>query len=120
MSYEIIKECKRHGKTVYRKSGKKNIQYRCVKCRVDYVDKNRKKTKKLLIEYKGGKCEICGYNKCDRALQFHHRNPEEKDFGLSTRGLTKSLEELKREVDKCALLCGNCHMEVHDGITLLS
>jgi len=116
MSYEIYKECKTHGETLFRKSGIKKIEYRCIKCRVEHVNKNRKRTKRELIEYKGGCCEICGYNKCDRALVFHHLDPEEKDFGLSTRGLTKSLEKLKEEADKCALLCSNCHMEIHDGL----
>lgn len=72
----------------------------------------RRAIKKMLIEYKGGKCEKCGYNKCYRALEFHHLNSEEKDFGLSTN-LTKSISALKEEVDKCILLCSNCHAEEH-------
>ena len=58
----------------------------------------RKRTKIKLIEYKGGKCEICGYDKCNRALQFHHKNPLEKDFSISGRSL--SFDRLKDEVDK--------------------
>lgn len=73
----------------------------------------RKRTKEKLIEYKGGKCEKCGYNKCSDALEFHHNNPNEKDFGISTRGDIKSFEALKKEVDKCTLLCSNCHRELH-------
>lgn len=67
----------------------------------------------MLIEYKGGKCEHCGYDKCMRALEFHHLNPNEKDFGLS-RCLSKSISSLKKEVDKCILLCSNCHAEEHE------
>jgi hypothetical protein len=74
----------------------------------------RKRTKIKLIEYKGGKCEICGYNKCNRALQFHHKNPSEKDFTISGRSL--SFDRLKNEVDKCLLVCSNCHSEIHDGM----
>lgn len=74
----------------------------------------RKKAKILLVEYKGGKCCKCGYNKCIRALQFHHLDPNEKDFGIG--GLSVSLERLKKEVDKCILVCSNCHAEIHDGI----
>ena len=74
----------------------------------------RKKAKLLLIEYKGGKCSECGYDKCIRALQFHHLDPNEKDFGIG--GKSVSLEKLKKEVDKCILVCGNCHAEIHEGL----
>lgn len=76
------------------------------------------KTKLKAIEYKGGKCQICGYNKCVRSLQFHHLDPNEKDFGIS--GGTKSFEKLKPELDKCILVCANCHGEIHDGLIDLS
>lgn len=72
----------------------------------------RRAIKKALIEYKGGKCERCGYDKCMRALEFHHLDPSEKDFGIS-KNLCKSMEKQKAEVDKCILLCSNCHAEVH-------
>jgi uncharacterized protein YerC len=74
----------------------------------------RKRTKRRLIEYKGGSCELCGYSKCDRALEFHHLNPDEKDFGISGKSL--SFDKLKEEVDKCILVCSNCHCEIHDGL----
>jgi hypothetical protein len=74
----------------------------------------RKRTKLKLIEYKGGKCELCGYSKCARALEFHHLNPDEKDFSISGRSL--SFDKLKSEVDKCILVCSNCHSEIHDGL----
>lgn len=85
------------------------------KTRSESVIDWRKRTKLKLIEYKGGKCQICGYNKCISALEFHHVNPEEKDFGIS--GQSRSFEKLKNEVDKCVLVCANCHREIHDGIT---
>jgi len=62
---------------------------------------------------------ICGYKKSHRALSFHHRDPALKDFGLSSKGLTRSWEKIVKELDKCVLLCANCHAEVHDGITQL-
>lgn len=67
----------------------------------------------MLIAYKGGKCEQCGYDKSSRALEFHHVNPAEKDFTVS-KILTRSIANLKEEVDKCILLCSNCHAETHD------
>ena len=83
------------------------------------VSRRRKKLREMARDYKGGKCTVCGYNKCQRALSFHHLNPKEKDFDLSSRGLTRSWERIKKEIDKCVLLCANSHMEVHDGITQL-
>ncbi len=83
------------------------------------VAKRRKKLKKMAIEYKGGKCILCGYNKCVRALNMHHIDPAQKEFGLSSRGLTRSWEKVSRELDKCVLLCSNCHDEVHEGISQL-
>lgn len=71
----------------------------------------RKRTKIELVEYKGGKCEKCGYNKCVKALTFHHLDPKEKDFTIS--GKSWSVERLKKEVDKCIMVCSNCHIEIH-------
>lgn len=72
----------------------------------------RRAIKKALISRRGGKCEKCGYNKCMRALEFHHLDPMEKDFGIS-RTLTKPMATLIAETDKCILLCSNCHAEEH-------
>ena len=74
------------------------------------------KIKKQAVEYKGGKCSVCGYNKCLSALEFHHKNPLEKDIKLNSRGIDrrKAFEKLKAELDKCILLCANCHREIHE------
>ncbi len=81
-------------------------------------DKQKEKgyqRKKLFIELKGGSCQICGYNKSFRALTFHHRNPSEKRFQLDIRNLSNRGEEsCKLELEKCDLLCFNCHMELHE------
>ena len=115
MEKYITKHCKHHGLTdyVYVQSEKR---YRCVKCRSAAVQKRRNKTKEILIEYKGEKCEICGYNKSLSALEFHHLNANEKDFGISEKGYTRSIDKNKEEVDKCILVCANCHREIHEGL----
>ena len=77
------------------------------------VSERRRKLKDMAIEYKGGKCEKCGYNKCNGALEFHHLNPQEKDFSISSTGTTKSFDRIKKELDKCIILCANCHREIH-------
>jgi len=78
-----------------------------------YVDLRRKKLKQKAIEYKGGKCELCSYSKCIAALEFHHKNSQDKDFGIAANGHTKSWENLKKELNKCQLVCANCHRELH-------
>ena len=82
----------------------------------DSLRLKKRKFKHKLIEYKGGKCCKCGYNKCEAALHFHHLNPKEKEFTLSQINLNDnifSLEKVLQEVDKCILLCANCHIEEH-------
>lgn len=72
----------------------------------------RQKRKIEAIDYKGGKCSICGYDKCKEALDFHHINPDEKEFSISDKRDFK-IEKIKLELDKCILLCRNCHAELH-------
>lgn len=106
------KECKKHGLTKH-SIRTDNGYYRCRKCMVDAVIKRRRKLKEMSVQYKGGKCERCGYNKCVDALDFHHVNPLIKEFDISRNGHTKSWEKLKKELDKCILICANCHREEH-------
>ena len=80
------------------------------------MQKRRDHIKLLALAYKGNKCQCCGYNKYAGALEFHHINPNEKDFGISTKGYTRSWENNKKELDKCVLVCSNCHREIHGGI----
>lgn len=75
----------------------------------------RKRTKLKLVHHFGGKCQICGYNKYEGALEFHHKDPSEKDFSLSGKSL--SFDKMLEEAKKCVLVCGNCHSEIHAGIT---
>lgn len=83
------------------------------------VAKRRRKLKLMAMEYKGGKCQICGYAKYPGALDLHHLNPKEKEFGLGDKGYTRSWEKVRAELDKCVLVCSNCHREVEAGITQL-
>ena len=92
------------------KVAKKDYSERTITPQASCAQKNKLRA----VYYKGGKCQLCGYNKSIRALQFHHIDPNEKDFGIS--GGTKSFEKMKPELDKCILVCSNCHCEIHDGI----
>lgn len=84
---------------------------RCKKCcwQQEYIRK--RKIKQELIDYAGGKCKICGYNKSTYALEFHHLNTNEKDFSISGKILSPTI---KAEIDKCILVCSNCHREIHE------
>ena len=73
-----------------------------------------RKNKEIMVEYKGGGCLSCGYSACLGALDFHHVDPSKKEFQIS--GSTRSLEKAKPELDKCILVCRNCHAEIHDGL----
>ena len=66
----------------------------------------------MAIDYMGGCCEQCGFTGHASAFDFHHRNPAEKDFGI-TSGSTKSWDKILAELEKCELLCANCHRTHH-------
>jgi len=93
---------------------------RTYKERRDYligaVRKRRKKIRMMAVNHKGAKCEICGYDRCLDALEFHHLEKTGKDFGISDRGYTRSWDTILNEINKCVLLCSNCHREVHLGM----
>jgi len=83
------------------------------------VKRRRKNLREMARASKGNKCVVCGYNKCQRALSFHHLDASKKEFDLSSRGLTRSWKKIEEEIKKCVLVCANCHMEIHEGITQL-
>ena len=86
--------------------------------RAPAVRRRRKQLRRQSIQYKGGRCEICGYRRCLEALEFHHRESSRKDFGISSKGYTRSWKKVREELDKCILLCANCHREVHAKLQL--
>ena len=117
MAERIIKVCQKHGETefAYYKSGDRG-RWKCLKCQTEATQRRRDKVKLMAVAYKGGKCQCCGYKNYIGALEFHHVNPEEKDFTFSSKGYTRSWEKNKEELDKCVIVCSNCHKEIHAGI----
>jgi hypothetical protein len=83
------------------------------KCNSCSVNLRRFALKQKCVAYKGGKCENCGYNKSNRALTFHHLDPSEKEFSIGGKHCRK-WEVIRKELDKCKLLCANCHAEEHE------
>lgn len=84
----------------------------CGKCTSESFMRARKRVKYKAIMYKGGKCEDCGYNNI-KILQFHHRDPLTKKFTVGAMRY-RTWEVMKKEIDKCDLLCPNCHAERHE------
>ncbi len=82
------------------------------KCRSCITTTFRQRRKLLLINLRGNACERCGYDRCVDALHFHHLDPSQKEYRLSS-GNTRSLEKDLEEVSKCMLVCANCHAEIH-------
>lgn len=116
-SREKTLSCRRHGRTTFVLEGRGS--YRCKRCRVEQVASRRREIKRILVEEAGGGCVLCGYDKHQEALQFHHLVPREKRFHLGQGGLCRSLARCRAEASKCVLLCGNCHAEVEAGKTAL-
>ena len=112
---EVTSQCGRHGDTQFVREG--SGYYRCKRCRMERVARRRKAIKQTLVEEAGGKCLICGYDRCLQVLQFHHLDPSTKEFQLGQNGVTRSLAKSRAEARKCVLLCANCHGEVEAGIT---
>ena len=84
------------------------------------VAKRRKRLKQMAIDLKGGKCIICGYKKSSAALDFHHVDGSKKEFGISLDGITRSWQRVQKELEKCILVCANCHREIHASVLQLS
>ena len=85
---------------------------RCNSCRVTVA---RRLLKVKGVEYLGGKCCFCNYSKQIRALAFHHKDSTTKEFHFSSSKVL-GWTRLKRELDKCILVCVRCHIEIHSGM----
>jgi len=91
----------------------------CRDCNNKISHNKQKELKIKAVEYMGGKCFVCNYNKCISALEFHHIDPDQKEFSVSQLR-TYSWEKVKNELNKCICLCSNCHREVHAGLICLN
>ena len=79
-----------------------------------YGPDDRPSRKQEAVAYLGGKCQCCGFNKCLSSLHFHHRDPAEKE-GNWSKVVGWSRVRREKELDKCDLLCANCHYGFHAG-----
>ena len=79
----------------------------------DRISEHRRRIKRKAADYSGGRCLKCGYDKSVAAMDFHHLDPDKKDFKISG-GKSIGWDRIKSELDKTILLCKNCHSECHD------
>lgn len=103
----MLKICKLHGLTEFNKNS------RCKKCGVMSVDKRRKKIKNLAVNHFDNKCHDCKKSYPNSVYDFHHLDESTKDFSISSKGYTRSWDKIKKELEKCIMLCSNCHRIRH-------
>ena len=93
-----------------RRHAKRNPEKRKAACL-----KNKEKKRQVVNEARSSGCVVCGYNKCNEALDFHHIDSSTKDRSVSELLCSGSMAALKEEISKCVVLCANCHREHHAG-----
>lgn len=108
------KTCPICGNTFFPKTSMAHQRTCCYSCMPDGIQLTRGMFLAKIKEARGGKCIRCGYDKCIKALEFHHIDPSKKDFTISNDHF-KLLDAVK-ESQKCILICSNCHKELHDNL----
>lgn len=98
----------------FHKKGESRHSY-CKPCFNEYCTERWLQKKLEAIKYKGGECAICGYNKHYGSLSFHHLERHDKEMEWDRLRL-RSWDKIKIELDKCVLVCSNCHEEIHGGL----
>ena len=93
---------------------------RCKQCRKASAHSYKHDRKGLIVARLGGKCSCCGWNSWHTGLQVHHRDPKTKDRAVSRQLRRAPIAKLLKELEKCVLLCANCHAGVHSGHVTLA
>lgn len=106
------KVCPICGRQFFPKTAMANQRMCCYDCMPDGVQLTRGMFLAKIKKARGGKCIKCGYDRCIKALEFHHLDPSQKDFTISNDHFR--LQEAINESKKCILICSNCHKELHD------
>lgn len=104
------RSCRVCGKSIHRKSEK---GYKCWVCTNKQQRESKIEKIKILM---GGKCCLCGYNKCWHGLDCHHVDEESKLFNITSREVQYAWERILTECKKCILVCCRCHREIHAGL----
>ncbi len=101
------------GNEFYKRRKGNDFSVYCKRCTSEETIERQHKFKEKCVQYKGGKCQHCGYSQCNAAMEFHHIDPTKKDFTISHSKLTSFNLSIMTELDKCVLLCCRCHREEH-------
>jgi hypothetical protein len=110
-----VRVCRRHGMAEFALYGRQRPRWRCKRCIGEAVARRKRRVRRTLIDAAGSRCAICGYDRCVPNLHFHHVDPARKRLELgSHRGV--SLARFMDELERCVLLCANCHGEVEAGL----
>ena len=111
-----MRTCRRHGLVYhYRFKRGRSVRWSCRRCVGEAVTRRKQKIRRILIADAGGRCAICGYDRCVVNMHFHHVDPATKELNM-TAEVVRSLEAFRAEARKCVLLCANCHGEVEAGL----
>lgn len=114
--FRPCKECGEDDPNNFYKKKGTQLWHLCKKCYKHVYGQRRldrlKEIRDECLAYLGGKCCRCGYDKCSAALEFHHRDPQQKDPNWKRMRYLR-LASIRDELDKCDLLCSNCHREQH-------
>lgn len=96
---------------------KRYYEHQCVDCRRKKSKIRCRNVKLQAVEYLGGKCKICDLSDEPSVYDFHHTDPQQKDFNISRKQST--FKSIKNELDKCVLLCCHCHRKLHVGLLFI-
>ena len=107
--------CPRHGVTEFALYGRARPRWRCKRCIGEAVTRRLQRVKRELVDEAGGRCAVCGYDRCIINLHFHHVEPSKKSFAM-TVAMGKSIATFREEAKKCVLVCANCHGEIEAGL----
>ena len=108
----VYGSCELCGKQFQKGNKNEHVGDKCSSCwSREYKKARMEKARQFL----GGKCCLCGYDKCKSALEFHHTDGETKEFGISNK-INCSWDKILEELKKCVLVCSNCHREIHEGL----
>ena len=92
----------------------------CKQCMNNQAVVRQRKHKKIAVQYKGGSCLACGFSRYAGALDFHHLDPKRKDTGIAKLARSPLTDKVRQELDKCVLLCANCHRMVHGNVIIIN